>query len=72
MTSIEYAYLELLASIEDLARSHSILRIEYVPMVDGLCADERKGRLADPSPELDVLLMAVCLQTLLCLEIEKL
>jgi len=41
-------------------------------MVHGLCADKRKGCLADPSPELDVLLMAVCLQTLLGLEVEQL
>lgn len=66
------AYLELLASIEDLAGCHSTLRVEYVPMVDRLCADERKGGLADPSPELNVLLMAVCLQALLGLEVEEL
>lgn len=41
-------------------------------MVDRLCADERKSGLADPSPELNVLLMAVCLQTFLGLEVEQL
>jgi hypothetical protein len=41
-------------------------------MVYSLCADERKGCLADPSPELNVLLMAVCLQALLGLEVEQL
>jgi hypothetical protein len=41
-------------------------------VVHGLCADERKCCLADPSPELNVLLMAVCLQALLGLEVEEL
>lgn len=41
-------------------------------MVHSLGADKRKGRLADPSPELDVFLMAVCLQALLGLEVEEL
>lgn len=41
-------------------------------MIYGLCADEREGGLADPSPELNVLLMAVCLQALFGLEVEKL
>jgi hypothetical protein len=58
---MEYTYLELLTSVEDLAWSHGILRIEDVPMINSLGADERKSRLADPSPELDVLLMAICL-----------
>jgi hypothetical protein len=66
------AYLELLPSIEDLAWCYSILGVEHIPMIDGLCTDERKSRLADPSPELDVLLMAVCLQALLGLEVEEL
>jgi hypothetical protein len=67
-----HTYLELLASVEDLAWCHGTLRVEDVPVVDGLCADERKRGLADPSPELNVLLMAVCLQTLLGLEVEEL
>jgi hypothetical protein len=67
-----YTNLELLASIKDLAWGHGVLRVEYIPVVYGLCADERKGCLADPSPELNVLLMAVCLQTLLGLEVEEL
>jgi hypothetical protein len=67
-----YTNLELLASVEDLAWGYGILRVEYVPMVHGLCADKRKRCLADPSPELNVLLMAVCLQTLLGLEVEEL
>jgi hypothetical protein len=79
-TDIRYAqiqnvlciYLELLSSIEDLAWCHSVLGIEDIPMVHGFCADERKSCLADPSPELNVLLMAVCLQALLGLEVEKL
>jgi hypothetical protein len=66
------AYLKLLPSIEDLAWCHGVLGVEHVPMVHGFCADKRKSRLADPSPELDVLLMAVCLQTLLGLEVEEL
>jgi hypothetical protein len=41
-------------------------------MVDSLRADECERRLADPSPELDVFLMAICLQTLLGLEVEQL
>ncbi len=41
-------------------------------MVYGLCADKRKCSLADPSPKLNVLLMAVGLQTLFSLEIEQL
>lgn len=41
-------------------------------MIDSLCADERERSLANPSPELDILLMAVCLEALLGLEIEEL
>jgi hypothetical protein len=67
-----YTNLKLLAPVEDLAWGYGVLRVEYVPMVHGLCADEGKGCLADPSPELNVLLMAICLQALLGLEIEEL
>lgn len=66
-----HSYLELLSTVEDLARCRGIL-LEHVPVVHGLCADKCKRRLADPSPELNVLLMAVCLQTLLSLEVEEL
>lgn len=41
-------------------------------MVYSLRAHKCKRVLADPPPELDVLLMAVCLEALLSLEIEKL
>jgi hypothetical protein len=41
-------------------------------VIYSLGADERKSGLADPSPELNVLLMAVCLQALLGLEVEEL
>ena len=41
-------------------------------MVYRLCADECERRLADPPPELDVFLVAVCLQALLGLEVEQL
>lgn len=41
-------------------------------MIDSLGADKRECCLADPSPKLDVFLMAVCLQALLCLEVEQL
>jgi hypothetical protein len=59
-------------AVEDLARRNSVLRVEHVPVVYRLCADERERRLADPPPKLDVLLMAVCLQALLGLEVEQL
>jgi hypothetical protein len=41
-------------------------------VVHGFGADQRKRGLADPPPKLDVLLMAVCLQALLGLEVEEL
>ena len=66
------ANLELLPPIKDLAGRHSILRVEHVPVVYSLCADKRKCCLADPPPELNVLLMAVSLQALLGLEVEEL
>jgi hypothetical protein len=59
-------------AVEYLARRNGVLGVEHVPVIDGLCADECERCLADPSPELDVLLMAVCLQTLLGLEVEQL
>lgn len=65
-------YLELLSTVEDLARCRGGLSVKHIPVVHGLGADERKRGLADPSPELDVLLMAVCLQFLLGLEVEEL
>lgn len=68
----QFTYLELFLAIEDLTRRNSVLRIKDIPVVYGLCADERKCRLADPPPELDVLLMAVGLQTLFGLEVEQL
>jgi len=66
------ANLELLAAVKDLARGYSVLRVKHIPVVYGLGADKRKGGLADPSPELNVFLMAVCLQALLGLEVEEL
>jgi hypothetical protein len=59
-------------AIKDLARRNSVLRVEHIPVVYGLCADKRKCSLADPPPKLDVLLMAVGLQTLFGLEVEQL
>ena len=41
-------------------------------MVHSLRADQCKRSLADPPPENNVFLMAVCLQTLLCLKVEQL
>lgn len=41
-------------------------------MVYRLCANECESRLADPPPKLNVLLMAVCLEALFCLEVEEL
>ena len=41
-------------------------------MVDSLLADQGKRGLANPPPEDNILLMAVCLQTLFCLEVEEL
>lgn len=41
-------------------------------MVHRLRADQRKSSLADPPPEDNILLMAVCLQTLFCLKVEEL
>jgi hypothetical protein len=41
-------------------------------VVHSLRADQRKRSLADPPPENNVLLMAVCLQTLFCLKVEQL
>jgi hypothetical protein len=59
-------------AIEDLARRNSVLRVEHVPVVHGLCADERKCSLANPPPELNVFLMAVGLQTFFGLEVKQL
>jgi hypothetical protein len=59
-------------AVEDLTRRNGVLRVEHVPVVYGLCTDKRECCLADPPPELDVLLMAVCLQALLGLEVEQL
>ena len=64
------AYLELFLAIKDLARRNSVLRVQYIPVIYSLCADERKGSLADPPPELNVLLMAVGLQAFLGLKVE--
>lgn len=41
-------------------------------MVDRLCADKGQCGLADPPPELDVLVVSICLQTLLGLQVEEL
>lgn len=59
-------------AVEDLARRNSVLRVEDIPVVYGLCANERKGGLTDPPPKLNVLLVAVCLQAFLGLEVEQL
>lgn len=41
-------------------------------MIYGFRADKRKSCLADPPPKLNILLVAVCLQALLGLEVEQL
>ena len=68
----ETAYLQLLLTVEDLARRNRVLRVKHIPVIYGLGADEGKCGLADPSPELNVLLMAVGLQALFGLEVEEL
>lgn len=41
-------------------------------MIDRLCADKGQSSLADPPPELNVLVVGICLQTLLGLQVEEL
>jgi len=57
----KFAYLELFLAVEDLARRNSVLGVEHIPMIYSLCADKCECRLADPPPELNVFLVAVCL-----------
>lgn len=59
-------------AIEDLARRRRGAAIEHVPMIHRLCADKRQSGLTDPPPELNVLVVSICLQALLGLQIEEL